>query len=201
MEEIKEKREKQRSLDDIKSKYSLLENEHELIHKNKLEQHQEHSQKVLDQKKNAFQLRYDKLVEQHQDMIKTTRAKLKDEFQSIVDQHTQAKKSFEARSDDEFYHLKSLEPEIKDTPEAYIVSLKVPEHERDQVTVAPQKRELRISLNRSFEQRSESPDGEVHKNSRSELISRTLTTPEIMDGGQITEKYEDGVLSFKIAKA
>jgi HSP20 family molecular chaperone IbpA len=90
---------------------------------------------------------------------------------------------------------------MKETPDSYIVSLKVPEHERENITISPRNRYIKITYHRKHSDRVEEQDGSSHTSKRTELMTKQFPTEAILNSKGVTQKYEDGVLKFKVLKA
>lgn len=103
---------------------------------------------------------------------------------------------------DVFYKNVSYEPVIKmnDTSDRYILELKVSEHEAKNFQVTAYDREIKLTMNRDYNFKSE---GERSKSSinRAETFTQKFAVDEILDGKKMVKSYNDGVLKFEIGLA
>jgi HSP20 family molecular chaperone IbpA len=148
----------------------------------------------------VFQARYDQLVREHEELFETTRQKLGQQYDQMVEQLTAKKAQFEERSQDQFYRVNTLEPELTEDLNSYTVKIQVPEHEKEQVTLAPHGRQLKLNLVRNFKDEQRDENGSLNKASRSEVFTKIMNVPEIVNSRDVTQRYVDGVLEFRVAK-
>jgi hypothetical protein len=106
------------------------------------------------------------------------------------------------RKDDVFYSMGKIDFKVNtlSNKEGYEVKIPVNEEEAKNIDFKAEKRELRLSLQRSHK-------FNVSENGRQDYINKLETymskipVEEIIDPKQITKSYEDGVLTFKIGLA
>ena len=90
---------------------------------------------------------------------------------------------------------------MRDEGDSYIISLPASRHEKDHYTLSADKRRIRLSMARRFENRVKNDEGEVHQTHRSETFSKEFEVPHIVKDGPILQKWEDNRLSYQIFKA
>ena len=89
---------------------------------------------------------------------------------------------------------------IRDYGEFYEVTLDVPEHEKDNVRLTADKRKLTISMSRRFDGQTTDVYGDINKTKRTETYTKKLHVADLVDKKDVTSKYENGMLIFRIAK-
>jgi len=57
-----------------------------------------------------------------------------------------------------------------------------------------------MTLTRKYTDSLDAEDGSNNKSTKTELYSKEFSTKEILNPKSITQKYENGVLTFKILK-
>lgn len=158
-------------------------------------------QETLKQLDKSFHEKYQAMVNSHNAVMTHLRERFDQELNAAAQELSQTKATIAERENDSFYSIEKLNPTLTADEKAYHISLQVPEHERDQVNLSADGRQLRLSISRRFEQRLEGPEGEVNKTARTEHHTKSFNVPEIVDQRQISQTYQDGILSYKIMKA
>ena len=171
------------------------------IHKKQMDMQVHHYDEILKGQKKAFEDKYQAMIAQHQTTLEGLKQRLDKEVQSMTEHQSKQKDFHQVRMNDQFYSIDKLQPQVQETPNSYIVNLQVPEHEKDGVTLSVNDRMVKLTHTRRFENRLDLSDGTVHKGGRSEAFTKEFPVSQILDGRNITQKYENGVLSFKINKA
>ncbi len=156
---------------------------------------------LLKQQKENFQNRYDALKEANDLLLGKMSSQISKEYNSMNASMVNNKEVIQAKAADPFYHPTAIQPQIEDAGKFYLVRIEVPEHERELVTLNANQRTLKINLTRKTGQTFEAPDGSINKSSRSELLSKELSVADIVDPRSIKQKYENGMLTFQVAKA
>lgn len=191
----------QQELFENQQKYVGLKNEYTTIHETEFKTKEEQHKHLLAKADNNFKQKYEKMLEDHKALIDNTKVLLDKEFNQLVDAHTSQKQVLTNKLADDFYHISTIEPVVTDLGHAYKIDIPVPEHEKENITLTPNKRDLRINMSRRFENSRTDEMGNMDKSSRSEVFTKTLKTAEIMESKGIKQNYENGHLSFIINKA
>ena len=148
-----------------------------------------------------FTQQLQELREKHQQFLAIAEEKMREEVQQLKDNLSKEKKEVMLKGQDAFYRILRLNPTITDEGEAYILSLKVPKHEVDQVSISAHDRKIKLTTSRRFEGKITPNYGEAHHTRRREIHTREFLTKDIVIDDPIFKHYKDGVLSFKIFKA
>ncbi|ATH08108.1 hypothetical protein BIY24_09145 [Halobacteriovorax marinus] len=172
----------------------------ENIHNKEIEFKSEQHKNILLQEDKSFRQKYEAITKEHQSVLDRIKQKFSNQINSIINSQMRSKTSVESRGDDDFYKITALEPEITSLEKSYQISLKVPEHEKENVRLTAQGRDLTLSLTRKFSDTVESEDGSSNQSSRSEVFTKKLSTTDLMNSREITQNYKEGVLTFNIAK-
>ena len=104
------------------------------------------------------------------------------------------------KSDDQFYRIETLTPTVVENEKEYQVSLKVPEHEKENVHLSAHGRGVKMTLTRKFSDSIDQEDGSTSRSTRTELFSKEFPSKDILNPKVVSQKYEDGVLTYKISK-
>lgn len=160
----------------------------------------DHQRDMLAQKQADFKVRYENMIKEHDTALAQIKSQLDSDMHRIVQESSTQKRMIANKGDDAFYRLESLNPSVADEPNNYIVSLKVPDHEKDNVHLSVHGRDLRMTMVRKYNEKLDEPDGTSNKTIKNELFSKEFNSKDILDHKNITQKYEDGILSFKIKK-
>ena len=159
-----------------------------------------HHNEVLKQKRLSFQEKYKNLENNHKSILKRIKEKFDSEIKNVVKKYSELKNQTLSKSEDPFYNVTELSPRILELDNMYQVQIDVPEHEQELINLTAQKRDIHISLTRNYRDQTKTEDGELNKTRRSEVLTKQLDVPDIMDSKKITRVYKDGTLSFNIAK-
>lgn len=172
----------------------------ETIHKSQLESLEKfNSQKIRDQHE-AFKQKVLALSQEQERMIKNVNDQFQKEMQSMISTHASKKRDVASKMDDQFYHVSTINPQLIDTEKAYIITLALPEHEKEGARLSAHDRQVRLNFTRSFEDQVSQEDGSTHKSKRSEIISKEFNVKEIVNSNKITQQYKDGLLTFVLPK-
>lgn len=184
----------------------LLEQRHEtegrkVIHGKELAQLEDHHKEQISSKQRAFELKTERMNEEHLTVLGLMKERFENRLNALKDAFSKKKTMIESKNQDEFYNVGKINPVIQETPDAYIVSMKVPEHEMENITISPRNRYIKVTYHRRHAANVEELDGSRHTSKRSELMTKTMPVKDIMDPNGVTQKYEDGTLIFKAKKA
>ena len=178
----------------------LIEEEKSNVHKAELSYLDNHQKEMMAQKQNDFKIRYEKLVKEHDAVLADLKIHLEKDVKSIVNQNSEQKKLITSKIDDKFYRIESLTPSVVDLEKEMIVSIKVPEHEKENVNLSAHGRDIKMTFTRRFTDSMEAEDGSTNKSTRNELYSKDFNSKDILNSKSITQKYENGTLQYKIQK-
>lgn len=160
-----------------------------------------HQRDILTQKSNDFKIRYETMVKEHEHILGELKTNLMADMKKMLESTSAQKKSVADKMNDHFYRIETLTPAVTETEKELIVSLPVPEYEKENVHLSAHGRDLKLTLNRRYTDTMESTDGSTNRSTRNELFSKEFSTKDILNPKMITQKYEKGVLTFKIGKA
>lgn len=156
---------------------------------------------LLKEKQKQFEQKYANLESEHNTIIKRTEDRFKEQLVELSQKYSSIRDTAASRAEDPFYNLNRLNHTVENTPDAYLVHVEVPEHEADSVLLSGHKRSMKLTLNRRYSERLDGKEGYVDINKRSETFTQEFPVADIIDGKEISRKYEDGVLTFRVAKA
>lgn len=178
-----------------------LEMEKAQVQKEELSYLENHHKDILNQRTADFKVRYESMVKQHESILNELQTNLDADMKKMVVSTSSQKKDVSDRVNDSFYRIETLNPSIMDAGKELIVSLKVPEYEKENVHLSAHGRNIKMTLNRRFADTMEANDGSVNRSTRNELYSKEFTAQDILNSKQISQKYDKGVLTFRIGKA
>jgi HSP20 family molecular chaperone IbpA len=199
---LAEKREIHKKEIQQNDKKGLMETkERELINKSQASMQQNFHQDRLKQNEASFQTRYAAVEEGQKAILSAMEKRFESELDRLSKSQQTKMELINERKDDDFYKVQRLEPKIQDAGDAYIVTIDVPEHEKENVRVSANGRSLTVSFARRYTDRVEAEDGTVSHTKKSESISRELNVPDLVNRNKVTRRFEDGALSFRVEKA
>ena len=118
----------------------------------------------------------------------------------MLEKNSSQKRVIANQNEDQFYRIETLNPTIVDSPKDFLVSLAVPEHEKENVHLSVHGRNVKMTLTRKYSEFIEAKDGTIDKSNRNELFSKEFPSKDLLNQKQVVQKYEDGILTFKIQK-
>lgn len=196
-----QKRELKRTLDVNADKNMRLTNEKERVNKEQLLFQDKHQQEMLKQKEADFKVRYERMVKEHDDILKRLSDSLNADVKKMVSQTSSEKQKIEDKTSDPFYRVDKLNPTMTEDLEMVTVSLPVSHYEKENVHLSAQGRNIKITLSRKYSDSINGENGIIDKSTRSELYSKEFNARDLLNPRNITQNYQDGVLTFKIKKA
>lgn len=156
------------------------------------------NQKIVSEQK-SFETNYNKNVAKNEDelqkmfsrkevLLNELEGKLKERSELVLD-----------RQDDVFYSMGKIDFTVNtlSNNEGYEVKIPVNEEEAKNIDFKAEKRELRLSLQRSHKFKLDE-NGRQDSINKLETYMSKVAVDEIVDPKKITKSYEDGVLTFKI---
>lgn len=195
-----QKVELKKMLDTNSAKGNLQVQEKTRVQTDELNYLEKHQKDLITQKQNDFKIRYENLVKEHDAILGELKGHFDADVQKMAMQTASQKKTIANRIDDRFYRIETLSPTVREGEKDYEVSLAIPEHEKDNVHLSAQGRSVKMTLTRKFSDSIEDSDGNIDKSTRSELFSKDFTSKDILNPKLISQKYENGVLTYKIQK-
>jgi HSP20 family molecular chaperone IbpA len=174
--------------------------EREKFHTLEMKSKEEHHKELMKQEDISFRQKYDNMIKNHKDILARVKERFSNQVNSIVKDQMQYKTNITTKADDDFYKVSALNPTLQEGLDDYSISIQVPEHEKENVRLTAQKRDITVSLTRKFDDEVVEDNGDINKSRRSEVFTKKLTTNDIINSRDITQSYKDGVLTFKIAK-
>lgn len=169
------------------------------------------------------QAEYQKLVKNHQGQKKATNEQFEKEYNNILasnniklgslDERTKGvvqklKEKFLQnanlileKSKDPFYQFKRVKPLVEDKGDHYVLSVDLPEHEKNNVQISGKKRNLKLTFNRFHEVEFKDQPNVTNIAKKRESYSTTTAVKDIVDADKIEKYYQNGRLHFTIPKA
>ena len=182
-------------------KNKRLSNELSRVNKGQLDYQETHQKDMLSQRDKDFKIRYENMVKEHDTVLKNLTAKFEEDAKRIATTTSTDKKILSSRAEDPFYRVDKLNPTLVEDLKTVTVSVPVAEYEKENVLLSTQGRSIKITLSRKYTDSLNADDGSLNKSTRSELFSKELPTTALLSPKNITQSFEDGVLTFKINKA
>ncbi|MBI2520454.1 MAG: hypothetical protein HYV97_08545 [Bdellovibrio sp.] len=176
-------------------------NGHRKINESQMVLEQEKFKTLLNQQREIFLNRYNALKAANDRVINHASSKLAGGLDDLQAKLIHEKELIEVKGKDPFYHPTFLQPKIEDAGKYYLVHLEMPEHEKEFVMFNANQRTLKLSFTRKMAQNFQMEDGSLNKSNRSELVTKEISVPEIVDAKTVKQKYENGVLTFRVLKA
>ncbi|AUN98206.1 hypothetical protein C0V70_08825 [Bacteriovorax stolpii] len=182
-------------------KNKRLSDEKNRVHKDQLSFQDKHQQEMLKQRESDFKVRYERMVKEHDEILNHLKTTFAADVKKMVDQTSSEKKQISDKVADPFYRVDKLNPSMVEDLETVTISLPVADHEKENVHLSTQGRNIKITLSRKYSDSTNGEDGSMNRSTRSELFSKEFNAKDLLSPKHITQNYQDGVLTFKIKKA
>jgi len=159
-------------------------------------------QSLLNEDKATFNKRYLNQKKEHEIFINRLKGKFKENMAHLAKTNSIEKKHFDERFSDPFYKTRTISPEVHEQKNHYLVSIKIPPFEKENVNFNARGRKITVSLTRNYTgEASMKDDNSINKSSVHEAVTKIINLKDIIDPTSIKQKYENGILSFIIKKA
>ncbi len=172
----------------------------ELMNKKNFETVQSNHSRRLMGRQEAFKQKLVAMKNAQEQLTKRIKDKYSTQLQKLVAQSNLQREHIATRSQDTFYQMRHLTPTIKDGGDHYLLSVPVAPHERDNISLAANERELVLTFTRRFNQNNRDQAGNNEITKRSEVLSSRIKTPDIITTNDLVSSYHDNQLVFKIKK-
>ena len=159
-----------------------------------------HQKDILLQKQSDFKIRYEKMVKEHNELLTSLKSHFDIDVKKMVEQTSSKKKTLENKAEDSFYSVVTIDPKITEDKNELTVSLKVSEHEKENVHLSVQGRKVKMTLSRRFSDNYNDETGKTNRSTKNELFSKEFPSIDLLNPKLVDQKYEDGVLTYRIQK-
>jgi len=201
-EMLRTQRDEQKArLDKNRETGKRLEQEKTQVQKEELTFLDNHQREMINQRNIDFKVRYENMVKEHEAILSQLKSNLETDMKKMVESSATQKKDISSKVGDSFYRIETLNPSVIESEKELTVSLKVPDYEKENVHLSVHGRDLKLTLNRRYTDIMEATDGSTNRSTRNELFSKEFTSRDILDPKHIGQKYDKGILTFKIQKA
>ncbi len=201
-EMLRTQRDEQKArLDKNRETGKRLEQEKTQVQKEELTFLDNHQREMINQRNIDFKVRYENMVKEHEAILSQLKSNLETDMKKMVESSATQKKDISNKVGDSFYRIETLNPSVIESEKELTVSLKVPDYEKENVHLSVHGRDLKLTLNRRYTDIMEATDGSTNRSTRNELFSKEFTSRDILDPKHIGQKYDKGILTFKIQKA
>ena len=143
----------------------------------------------------------EQFIKQQTLFLSTVQKNINKKLQDIKEDFSRKKESMVNKAEDEFYTISRLDPTLTEEEGHYLISLAIPEHESEQVSLSANNRKIRLSASRRFEDKLMPNKEESFYTKRSEMHMKEFPVKDIVTGRNLIKKYENGILTFKVFKA
>lgn len=108
--------------------------------------------------------------------------------------------AYEDQKEDPFYRLTTINAEVEETDNAYILRAEVPEHERKHVNVSIRGDQIVVSGYRKSQEKQNLAPGRTQASSSFQSYNETFPITWPVDSRGLKREFEDGVLVITIPK-
>jgi len=149
----------------------------------------------------AFEKEYKNLLTKNNINVSTLDENTKDLVKDIKEKFLQNANLILEKSKDPFYQFKRIKPLIEDKGDHYLLSIKVPEHEKNLVQISGKKRNIKLTFNRLHQETFNDVKNVKNIAKKYESYSTTTSVKDIVNTDKIEKYYAQNMLHFTIPKA
>jgi HSP20 family molecular chaperone IbpA len=160
-------------------------------------QHRAQIQQVNEQQFDSYQKVAGNAAEQLKLMDEESRNQLLNFKKSAMEKV----KSSADKATDPFYRLKSFDATIAEDETSFKIRIKLPAHEAENVYLATEGKQLKLSLARTFGDKAEIEPNHTNRTYSYQTILESFTLPAAVSPKNMTRDYKDGVLTIQLKKA
>lgn len=132
------------------------------------------------------------LDQQRDTLVRAAHAQKSELYQKI--------KHYEDKKQDPFYRIVDLDSKLTEQESSYVFSTRIPEHDRDKISVRVQRDKVLVTGQRAFQDNLKD-EGKTIKTSSFQTIHEELKLDRPVREKEIAQSYKDGVLTVIIPKA
>ena len=170
-------------------------------HNAHIEQKDENYRKGLKDQDLFFEKKYETQLTRHNADFKALEEKNNQVIEKLKSSLTSQISHIASKNDDPFYKFEALAPRLKQTKDGVEISLEVPEHSKEAVTLTFNGKDAIITLNRRYHDANKTQDGTVNKVNKVETFTTRIQTPAILDPKSVKSSYDSGTMTFTVKKA
>jgi len=170
-------------------------------HNAHVEKKDENYKKGLKDQDLFFEKKYESQLTRHNTDFKTLEEKNKNVIEKLKSSLTTQISHIASKNDDPFYKFEALAPRLKQTDTGVEISMEVPEHSKEAVTISFNGKEAIVSMNRRYNDANKAHDGTINKVNKVESFTTRLQTPDILDPKSVKTSYDNGMITFTVKKA
>jgi HSP20 family molecular chaperone IbpA len=170
-------------------------------HSQHFEAKTEDFRKGLKEQERFFEKKFDTQMSRQLSELKGLEDKNKKIVEDLKSSLTREIATIASKNDDPFYKFETLEPELRDFKDRVEVSVKVPDHSKQDMHLTINGKEAILNFNRRYHDAARSDDGTINKVNKVETFTSRLQGTAILDPKSVKATYEDGVMTYVIKKA
>lgn len=114
--------------------------------------------------------------------------------------HAKSVSSHANRASDPFYRVHTIDAQVKNSETECVVTIAVPDHEKETVRLTLQADGLCVTGSRRYEDKMKTDDGRKVTTNAFQSYTETFPVTGKLEMKKMTRSYDDGVLTFRIPK-
>lgn len=189
-----------KNLNSLKDKHNRKVQDNESTYKKKMQVLQKQHHSKVKEENERFEKKFLDVKNKNEKVI----SRLDNQTEEII---TDIQKRFAHDVDveleklkDQFYHTRQVVPHVSDKGSFYEIKLKVPEHEIKNIQLTGKDRKLKLSMNRSLDQKVEESDNVKAHTKKVETHLVEIDVDDIVNTSKLSKAYKNNHLTFKVAK-
>jgi hypothetical protein len=170
-------------------------------HANQIEKRDQQFRKGLKEQDLFFEKKFSGQIEKQNKDFKHLESKNQKVVEGLKASLTNEMTRTAARNDDPFYKFESLAPELKYFEDRVEISVKVPDHSKQDMNLTINGKEAVVTFNRRYSDASKTSDGAINKINKVETFTSRLQTNHFLDPKSVKSTYDNDTMTYIIKKA
>ena len=160
----------------------------------------EEYRKKFHEQQNFFEKKFENQLGTHHTQLTGLDKKYESLTNELKKNFTKEISANEDKKDDIFFEFTELKASMKEEADHYLVEVQLPAYAKNDLRLTTNNKEVVLTMNRRYQDQVEN-SGVTHKVNKIETLSSRMPTNHFLNAKKITSSYQDGVMSYKIAKA
>lgn len=143
---------------------------------------------------------FDRTVAASREVLNNLRLRASRQLVEIRDDSTRKLNAFSERNEDPFYQHIDLQTKLSETSDAFVLTAKIPEHERQHVSVSVRNQQVILSGHRRNDDVQSLESGQERRTSAYQAYSESHPLSQDVDAREIRKRFDGDLLIVELPK-
>lgn len=160
----------------------------------------ENNLKTTQEANRIFQERYQELTTGHDDVLQELNGQATDKLKQLRMDNTQKLAAYALRQEDPFYRAVSIDAELSETDDEFILTARIPEHEQKNISVNVPGDRIILSCYRRNEEKIDLSPGHTQSTAAYQSFSESFPINFPVDANRLTREFQGDQLIVRLPK-